>query len=112
MADKDKEKKESHTFDETRAVEEDADSKTKAQKKFRITKERLIEDESSKIDLPDSTIRVKRKTDIAGQFDVKLEDLRKQVFNETNRLELLLEQGQNQRQKQFEVVNQQMKSDN
>ena len=35
------------------------------------------DDESSKVDLPDSTIKLKRKNDLLSQFEIKLEELRK-----------------------------------
>ena len=47
-----------------------------------------------------------------SQFEVKLEDLRKMAFNEINRLEVIFEQEQTQNQKQFQNIENKIKSEN
>jgi len=80
-------KKDTNTFDDSRADDE-FESKTKLLKKLKR------DDESSKVDLPDSTIKMKRKNDLLSQFEIKIEELRKLAFNEMNRLEVIFEQEQ------------------
>jgi hypothetical protein len=80
-------KKDTNTFDDSRADDE-FESKNKLLKKLKR------DDESSKVDLPDSTIKMKRKNDLLSQFEIKIEELRKLAFNEMNRLEVIFEQEQ------------------
>lgn len=80
-------KKDTNTFDDSRADDE-FESKNKLLKKLKR------DDESSKVDLPDSTIKMKRKNDLLSQFEIKIEELRKLSFNEMNRLEVIFEQEQ------------------
>ncbi len=68
--DHEEQKKDTNTFDDSRADDE-FESKTKLLKKLKK------DDESSKVDLPDSTIKLKRKNDLLSQFEIKLEELRK-----------------------------------
>ncbi len=63
-------KKDTNTFDDSIANDE-FEYKTKLLKKLKI------DDESSKVYLPYSTIKLKRKNDLLSQFEIKLEELRK-----------------------------------
>jgi hypothetical protein len=68
--DHEEQKKHTNIFDDSRADDE-FESKTKLVKKLKK------DDESSKVDYPNSTIKLKKKNDLLSQFEIKLEELRK-----------------------------------